>query len=92
MQSVRTLIVGAGVTGLAAAAALSESGDENYLIVEADSEIGGYCKTVIKDGFTWDYSGYFFHFKHPEIESWLRARMPGQRIRDVEKRSFVDVG
>jgi len=92
MQSVRTLIVGAGVTGLAAAAALSESGDENYLIVEADSEIGGYCKTVIKDGFTWDYSGHFFHFKHPEIESWLRARMPGQRIRDVEKRSFVDVG
>ena len=46
--------------------------------LEADREIGGYCKTIKKDGFVWDYSGHFFHFKHPEIEAWLRERMPGQ--------------
>jgi NADH:ubiquinone oxidoreductase subunit 2 (subunit N) len=34
--------------------------------------LGGYCKTVKRDGFVWDYSGHFFHFKHPEIERWLR--------------------
>src|SRR5205085_1893643 len=38
----------------------------------------------------WDYSGHFFHFKHPEIEQWLRARMPGQDVRTIERRSFVD--
>src|SRR5690606_26304966 len=32
----------------------------------------------------------FFHFKHPEIESWLRDRMGGQEIRKVVKRSFID--
>ena len=68
MDSVKTLIVGAGVTGLATAAALSGAGDEDYLVLEADGEIGGWCKTVKKDGFVWDYSGHFFHFKHPEIE------------------------
>ena len=88
MESVRTLIVGAGVTGLATAAALSERGDDDYLVLEADREIGGWCKTVKKDGFVWDYSGHFFHFKHPEIEAWLRDRMPGQRIRVVEKKSL----
>jgi protoporphyrinogen oxidase len=89
MESVKTLIVGAGVTGLATAAALSDAGDQDYLVLEADSEIGGWCKTVKKDGFVWDYSGHFFHFKHPEIEQWLRDRMPGQRIRVVNKKSFI---
>jgi protoporphyrinogen oxidase len=89
MESVRTLIVGAGVTGLATAAALSDRGDADYVVLEADREIGGWCKTVEKDGFVWDYSGHFFHFKHPEIERWLRDRMPGQRVRVVEKKSFI---
>ena len=90
MEKVRTLIIGAGITGLATAAALSERGDDDYLVLEADAEIGGYCKTVKKEGFVWDYSGHFFHFKHPEIESWLRERMAGQDIRKVEKKSFID--
>ena len=58
-------------------------------MLEADAEIGGWCKTVKKEGFVWDYSGHFFHFKHPEIEQWLRERMPGQRIRVVEKKTFI---
>jgi protoporphyrinogen oxidase len=86
MESVRHLIIGAGITGLATAAFL---GDEDYLVLEADREIGGYCKTIERSGFVWDYSGHFFHFKHPEIERWLRERMVGQEVRVVHKRSFV---
>jgi len=86
MESVRHLIVGAGISGLATAAFLK---DRSLTILEADREIGGYCKTVKQDGFTWDYSGHFFHFKHPDIEAWLRERMPGQDIRTVEKKSFI---
>src|SRR6476620_5763319 len=86
---VRTLIVGAGISGLATAAALSALGDDDYLVLEADDAIGGYCKTIHRDGFVWDYSGHFFHFKRPEIETWLRARMGGQRVRTVDKRSFI---
>lgn len=90
MDKVRTVIVGAGITGLAAAAALADRRDHDLLVLEADTSIGGYCKTVKKSGFVWDYSGHFFHFKHPEIEGWLRERMQGQEIRTVEKKSFVD--
>src|ERR1700753_2632202 len=86
MEKTGTLIVGAGISGLATAAAL---GEKEYLILEADTEIGGYCKTIHREGFTWDYSGHFFHFKHPEIEAWLRARMGGQKVRVVDKKSFV---
>ncbi|MFL5321036.1 MAG: protoporphyrinogen/coproporphyrinogen oxidase [Myxococcaceae bacterium] len=86
MEAVRTLIVGAGISGLATAAALE---DDDYLVLEAEQEVGGYCKTVKKEGFVWDYSGHFFHFKHPEIEQWLRDRMPGQELRTVTKKSFI---
>jgi protoporphyrinogen oxidase len=84
---VRTLIVGAGVTGLATAASLE---DKDFVVLEAESEIGGFCRTVKREGFVWDYSGHFFHFKHPDIEAWLRQRMAGQNIRAVQKRSFID--
>src|ERR1700683_2255661 len=95
MDTVRHLVVGAGISGLAACAFSKE---RDYLVLERDLEIGGYCQTVKKAGvtcktvkqagFTWDYSGHFFHFKHPEIEAWLRERMTGQRILTVEKKSF----
>jgi protoporphyrinogen oxidase len=87
MTDVDTLIIGAGISGLATAAALPAS--QRTVVLERDAEPGGYCKTVKRDGFVWDYSGHFFHFKHPEIEAWLKARMPGQRILTVEKKSFV---
>jgi len=89
MDTVRHLIVGAGMTGLATAAHLA---DPDFLVLEADAEVGGYCKTIRKSGFVWDYSGHFFHFKHPEIEAWLRERMSPQEIRTVEKKSFIAYG
>src|SRR5215468_9961390 len=86
MDRTKTLIIGAGISGLATAAALD---GEDLLVLEADREIGGYCKTIKKEGFVWDYSGHFFHFKHPEIEAWLKERMLGQRVLSVVKKSFV---
>ena len=89
MDSVDTLVVGAGVTGLAFANASRETSDDTILVLEAADEPGGYCKTILQDGFVWDYSGHFFHFRQPEIEAWLRARMPGREVRTVEKRSTI---
>ena len=66
MTRVETLIIGAGVTGLAAAGRLVGS---DYLVLEADDRIGGYCKTTIRDGFVWDHAGHFFHFRHPDTEA-----------------------
>lgn len=88
-QRVKTLIIGAGVSGLATAAFLRDEERDGLLVIEAEPEPGGYCRTVRKDGFTWDYSGHFFHFKQPALEAWLRDRMGGQRVRTVMKKSFI---
>ena len=86
MEEVDVLVIGAGVSGLGFANWWRELRPHaNVLVCEADSEPGGYCKTITRDGFVWDYSGHFFHFKHPEIEQWLRARMTEQEVRTVER-------
>lgn len=82
-------MVGAGVSGLAFADWLE---DDDYLIVERDHEVGGYCKTVAQDGFVWDYSGHFFHFRDPAIERYLIDRMEDQKILVVEKDSRIYYG
>jgi protoporphyrinogen oxidase len=87
MREVETVIIGAGISGLATAAFLGRGA--SLVVLERDAEIGGYCKTVKHDGFVWDYSGHFFHFKHPDLEGWLRERMPGQDIRTIAKKSFI---
>lgn len=79
-------MVGAGVSGLATAAFLP---NRDYLVLEAEQEPGGYCRTVVKDGFVWDYSGHFFHFKNAEMEAWLRARMGTQKVHTIQKKSVI---
>ena len=89
-ERVDTLVIGAGVSGLGFANWWRQlRPDARVLVCEADSEPGGYCKTITRDGFVWDYSGHFFHFKHADIEQWLRERLPGQDIRTVERRAKI---
>ena len=84
------VVIGAGISGLAFANQVrATQPDATVLVLEAESQAGGYCRTVEQAGFVWDYSGHFFHFKNPAIEAWLRARMPGQDVRVVNKQSKI---
>ena len=76
------VVIGAGISGLAVADRLRA---EDVLVLEAEPEIGGYCRTIQQDGFVWDYAGHFFHFRHPEIERELIARMPDPDVATVSK-------
>lgn len=90
MEKIEYLIVGGGISGLSFAARLPKGAE--YLIVEAEDELGGYCRTVKREGFTWDYSGHFFHFRRPEIEAYLRERMEGEEILSVARKSAIHYG
>jgi len=89
MDRVKHLICGAGITGLTFADRIDH---DDYLVLEADDEIGGYCKTIVQDGYVWDYSGHFFHFKNPEIERELVSKMGDQRVLEVAKESRILFG
>ena len=61
---VKHLIIGAGISGLTYANYCK--GD--YLIVEKEDEVGGYCRTIKNGEYVWDYAGHFFHFKTDEFK------------------------
>ena len=85
-EAADVVVIGAGVSGLGFANWWREQHPgARVVVLEAAPEPGGYCRTVVRDGFVWDYSGHFFHFKDPSIEAWLRARMPGQDVRTIER-------
>lgn len=73
------LIVGAGITGLSYA---SYTGND-YLVIEKESEPGGYCRTIKQDGFVWDYSGHFFHFQDEKIKEEIISGIPDNHILTV---------
>jgi protoporphyrinogen oxidase len=87
MARERVLIVGGGVSGLAAAGFLSDCFD--CLLVEREPEIGGYCRTIHNDNFTWDYSGHFFHFRNNWIAEYVHRRMDVSRLLRVARKSRV---
>ncbi len=79
------LIVGAGVTGISYATFTNN----DYLILEKESRIGGYCRTVKKGPFVWDYSGHFFHFRNPELEELVCRHIDKTTLKSVSKKTQI---
>jgi protoporphyrinogen oxidase len=79
------IIIGAGVSGIAYAGFT----DSDYMIIEAENEIGGYCRTIKQDGFTWDYSGHFFHFQNKELEKQVCSHINPDDILKIEKQTQI---
>jgi protoporphyrinogen oxidase len=66
-----TLVVGAGPAGLTAGYLLAKLG-RPVLVLEAEEQVGGLAKTVVRDGYRFDLGGHRFFTKSPEVESlWL---------------------
>lgn len=80
------LVVGAGISGIAFAQALHA---DHYLVLEASDDVGGYCRSFRREGFVWDCSGHFFHFRHPEIEAELVRRIGPSHVRRVTRSAKV---
>lgn len=80
------LIIGAGISGLSYA---YFCGHEDYMVIDRDVSIGGYCKTTKRNGFVWDYSGHFFHFQNQELEKLLTSDMSDRDFVEVIKQTFI---
>ncbi|XMB85730.1 NAD(P)-binding protein [Mycoplasmatota bacterium WC44] len=72
MKEVKHLIIGAGVSGLGFAKFVNS---EDYLILEKESDAGGYCRTIYRDDFVWDYAGHFFHFANDDLKKFFYSKI-----------------
>lgn len=79
------LIVGAGVSGISYA----NFTKNDFIVIEKEKEIGGYCRTIKRNGYVWDYSGHFFHFRDPEIEKLVCRNISPLSLIKAEKHTQI---
>ena len=60
---VRTAIIGAGPTGLSAAYHL----DEDVVVLDKNETVGGWCRSIEENGFTFDHAGHIMFSNDPTV-------------------------
>lgn len=84
-HTVKYLIVGGGISGLTFANYVGN----DYLLVEKENEVGGYCRTIRKKDYVWDYGGHFFHFNTEEFKKKFVGSVNQEEIIYKEKNSKI---
>ncbi|HII99547.1 MAG TPA: NAD(P)-binding protein [Methanoregula sp.] len=75
-------ILGGGLTGLTLARLLHERGDE-VIVLEAESEYGGLCRSRTEEGFTFDCGGSHIIFsRDEEVLAFMRRMIQGNEQRN----------
>lgn len=85
--SCKYLIVGGGASGLTFANFIKS---DDYIVLEKEAELGGYCRTIYSKDYIWDYAGHFFHFANDAIKSFFEQRIDQDNLvyRKKETRIF----
>lgn len=85
----KIIIIGAGLTGLSAAYHLEQAGYTDFQIFEKEPEIGGLCKSIIQDGFTFDFTGHLLHISDPYFEKIVEQSIQKINLNPIQRRSFI---
>jgi protoporphyrinogen oxidase len=86
---VKTAILGGGLTGLTLARLMHEE-DQEVIVLEAESEYGGLCRSITNQGFTFDKGGSHIIFsRDAEVLSFMRRMIAGnEQVNNRNTRIF----
>ena len=85
----KVAIIGAGLTGLSAAYHLEQQGFFDFEIFEKESTVGGLCRSIKQDGFTFDYTGHLLHINDPYFEELVKKLVGLENFQQITRRSFI---
>ncbi|WP_026651480.1 protoporphyrinogen/coproporphyrinogen oxidase [Butyrivibrio proteoclasticus] len=89
-MKVKYLILGAGPTGLSVANYLLNNGEKDLLLLEAEGEVGGLCRSKDIDGAPLDIGGgHFLDVRRPEVCEFLFGFMPRDEWDSYERDSRI---
>src|SRR5690349_8646880 len=83
-KRVPALIVGAGPTGLSAAYHLGE----DALLVEQQETVGGWCRSFVDRGFTFDWAGHIMFSKDPYVHELYRLLL-GDNVHWQDREAWI---
>lgn len=83
------VIIGAGLTGLSTAYYLEQMGFFDYQIFEKESEIGGLCRSIKQDGFTFDYTGHLIHVSDDNFKQFLTETISFEALNMLHRKSYI---
>jgi len=86
------IIIGGGITGVAAARRLQQKGQNNFLLLESENESGGLCRTKVVDGHYLDIGGgHVLHSKFPEVLDWIFDHIPKDDFNKFDTKVLIDL-
>lgn len=85
----RVVIIGAGLTGLSAAYHLEQQGVTDYRLLEKEAEVGGLCRSVRQDGFTFDYTGHLLHISDPYVKTLIDNLIGLSQFNYIKRESAI---
>jgi len=87
-DSAPVAVLGAGPAGLTAAYRLTQR-NVPVIVFEADGQVGGLARTVVRDGYRFDLGGHRFFTKSTEVEElWTELLGPELLVRPRLSRIF----
>jgi protoporphyrinogen oxidase len=91
-QKAPVLVLGGGISGLAAARVLQDKG-RDFLLLERCPTFGGLTRTVEVGEFCFDYTGHFLHLsRYPTPADIPYANLKNDEWARVNRRSYCAVG
>jgi len=85
------LILGGGISGLALAERLKDSGLSS-LVLEKDGAHGGLSRTAKTGDFLFDLGGHRLYFSKPEVKAWTEKLLKGRTLRRPKRSSAIFTG
>jgi UDP-galactopyranose mutase len=83
-QRVPTLVVGAGPTGLSAAYHLGA----DAMLVEQEPRVGGWCRSLVDNGFTFDFAGHIMFTHDPYVHQLYRLLL-GDNVHWQDREAWI---
>src|SRR3954468_7156658 len=86
------IIIGGGITGITMARLLQLAGVKSILVLEADSEPGGLCRTKkVADHYLDIGGGHFLCTKYKEVYDFVFAHLPKSEFNFFNRVSKIQI-
>lgn len=85
----KIVIIGAGLTGISTAYHLEQRGFYEYELYEKEDVVGGLCRSVQQDGFTFDFTGHLLHTSDDYFKNLLTSIVGLDQFNAINRRSYI---